>query len=164
LAYYTTNDSIRAEQNFDSLEKKKKASLIGLGLCNNIDEASIIINEISTYSGTPPYMHDGEWYAFAFRDGEAITSIFSAFNPNTTDLSSSSLVPYRTSSGIQRAYVDSPDGLNLRDAPSTDGNIITALRDKTEMSVSDYDPTTDWFYVTANGYSGWVKSEYIVLR
>jgi uncharacterized protein YgiM (DUF1202 family) len=65
---------------------------------------------------------------------------------------------------VRSAYVDSPDGLNLRDTPSTDGNIITALRDKTEVSVDDYDPAADWLYVTANGYSGWVKSEYIALR
>jgi hypothetical protein len=49
----------------------------------------------------------------------------------------------------------------LRDAQSTDGNIITALRDKTEVSVADYDPAAEWLYVTANGYSGWVKREYL---
>lgn len=63
----------------------------------------------------------------------------------------------------QHARVSSPDGLNLRDAPSLSGNVVTVLpfgAGVDELAT----PTADgWVNVSAQGQQGFVRSLYLDL-
>jgi lipoprotein-anchoring transpeptidase ErfK/SrfK len=57
--------------------------------------------------------------------------------------------------------VSSPQGLRLRDAPSTDSDVVAVLLDNAEfISVPGEDGA--WIPGYADGYSGWVSSEFLV--
>lgn len=68
-----------------------------------------------------------------------------------------------TGLAAQHARVSSPDGLNLRDAPSLSGNVLTVLpfgAGVDELAT----PTSDgWVSVSAQGQQGYVQSLYLDL-
>jgi len=61
------------------------------------------------------------------------------------------------------AIVSSPTGLNLRESPSTEADVVTILYPLQTLNV--YDIITDWAHVsTLEGYSGYVSTEFITVR
>ena len=67
------------------------------------------------------------------------------------------------------AQVNSSDGVNLRKAASIDSKIITSFEDDTKLTVKRVVFTSKnntakkykWYYVTANGKSGYIRSDFV---
>ena len=60
-------------------------------------------------------------------------------------------------------YVNSDDGLNIRNKASTSGKLLDELRDGEMVIVNPSKTSGSWIYVTAtsSGVSGWVSSKYL---
>ena len=66
-----------------------------------------------------------------------------------------------SSAAATNARVSAPDGLNLRDGPSTDANVLTLLPFGTAVTTTG-DATADgWYPVSAAGQQGYVKGTYL---
>lgn len=66
----------------------------------------------------------------------------------------------------QVAYT-SGDGVNLRDAPGFNGNVITALGEGVEVVVHDGPVAANdgsyWYYVSSGGVEGWAIADFLAL-
>lgn len=51
------------------------------------------------------------------------------------------------------------DNLNLRDGPGESYNVITKIPNGSRITV--YSQSGSWYYVSYNGYEGWVRSDYV---
>lgn len=70
-----------------------------------------------------------------------------------------SFPPAPPSGGTTR-LIDSPEGLRLRSGPGLDHEIVALLPDAAEFIIGG-DPEGDWVPGYADGYSGWVSSEFL---
>jgi cell wall-associated NlpC family hydrolase len=66
----------------------------------------------------------------------------------------------------QVAYTNG-DGVNVRDVPSFNGGVITALGEGVEVIVHDGPVAADdgsyWYYISSGGVEGWVIADYLAL-
>ncbi len=60
------------------------------------------------------------------------------------------------------AYVSATSGLNLRDAASTNSNVITLMENNAEVIVKEI--SGDWAYVDYNGQYGWCYTQYLNIQ
>jgi hypothetical protein len=66
-------------------------------------------------------------------------------------------------------YVNSPDGLRLRDSPGLDGTILSILKDREEVEIISFHPSSvvlddmqgTWVNVEVQDQMGWVFSRYL---
>ena len=63
----------------------------------------------------------------------------------------------------QQWRVNSPEGLNLRAAPSLDARVVTVIPHNTRLTLSGHSPDGKWASATYNGQLGWVDTTYLVL-
>ncbi len=57
--------------------------------------------------------------------------------------------------------VDAPSGLNLRQASSTDADIVTTLEDKTVITAYPSLSEEDWVYCKVENFKGYVKKDFL---
>ncbi len=72
---------------------------------------------------------------------------------------SSSAMPARADS--EGAGTVTATELNFRDEPSTDGSILTTISQGSVVLVTDTAAGGDWYKITYNGQTGYVKAEFI---
>ena len=71
------------------------------------------------------------------------------------------LVSTGSGAAATRARVNSPDGLNLRDAPSASGAVIAVLAYGTAVDVLSAPLDDSWYEVNAGGLLGYAKGAYL---
>lgn len=71
------------------------------------------------------------------------------------------LAPRAGGSAASRARVSAPDGLNLRDGPSTAANVLSLLPYGTGLDVLSSASDDNWYEVNATGRLGYVKGDYL---
>jgi len=62
-------------------------------------------------------------------------------------------------SGSDNVFITT-EGVNLRNAPSTDGGIITSVAQGTEITILNHDPA-GWSRVRRNGTEGYIRSDFL---
>ena len=59
-------------------------------------------------------------------------------------------------------YVGAESGLNLRENPTIDSNVMTVYPKSTELTVIGIDTTGEWWEVWDGSRQGWLKGDYMV--
>jgi len=88
-----------------------------------------------------------------------LASIGEAVNLALVESGDPSFPPAPPMGGVTR-LIDAPEGLRLRAGPSTNDEIVQLLPDAAEFIIAD-DAKAAWVGGYADGYSGWVSSEYL---
>lgn len=88
-----------------------------------------------------------------------LASIGSAVNQSLIEAGDPAFPPAPPMGGTTR-LIDSPEGLRLRAGPSTKDDIVQLLPDSAEFIIAG-DATADWVGGYADGFSGWVSSDFL---
>ncbi len=56
------------------------------------------------------------------------------------------------------------DGLNVRASASTTANVIASLKNGDVITIIDDTSTSGWYQIKTGGITGWVKSDYVVVK
>ena len=73
----------------------------------------------------------------------------------------SDFIKYHIGSGSAEFNVLEPDGVNMRDGPSTDHKILDSLPDGTSVDVLEHDPE-GWSKVRYNNVTGFIRSDFLI--